>query len=91
MRALISDTRLAEATRKAMFHERWEREQEAIGSKGGPVSLKRTRLRYHWGTGCQTGRKSLSRPFRNLIDISCENTDLPWTCRRKADMAARCT
>lgn len=56
-RALILETHLVEviATRNTTFHDKCEKEQEARGSKGEPVSLQRTGLRSHWGIGSRTG------------------------------------
>lgn len=55
------------ATRKVTFHDRSRSEQDAKGSKGGLLSLDRTRLRSHGGAGSRICGKSLSSPLRNLI------------------------
>lgn len=49
VRALISETHLAEVntTKKVTFQERSNREHNASGSKGGPVSFDRIRFKSH--------------------------------------------
>lgn len=57
-------------TRNATFME-WAMVHVAIGSKGGHVRTKKTRLRFHWGLGLTSDGKVLTKPFMKRTVAGC--------------------
>lgn len=95
VRDLISENLVAKviASRKATFQERYDKRNDARGSKGKPQSLDRTRFMSHGGMG--------SRICEGIVSLSPgesewtfrekkKKNDLPSARGQKVEMAARC-
>lgn len=77
-------------TRNEVLKERWRREQVTIGSKGAVHRALRTRLKFHWGAGSQTGGYKFYRLLRNLaITGKAKKSNHPRMGKRKSVTASQ--